>query len=134
MKRRQSPNRRRLQAPPAGTQVPVLEILVGTGRPTLEVTSIAHQTFAIAPVTAPLTLTISTMAFVKVVPERNHWFIKNYFCVQSKVSYWRSRGFTRKALSLVFLHLGLKVGKRRVEGIRDMHSKELENIPWFKKT
>ena len=57
---------------------PVFEVLnIGAGRPTFEVLSnlcIAHQTFFIALITARPWITITTMAFVKVVAERIYWF------------------------------------------------------------
>ena len=53
---------------------PVFEVLIGAGRPTLEVMSIAHQTFTIALISAALRIISTTMDFVKVVPERIYWF------------------------------------------------------------
>ena len=53
---------------------PFFEVLIGAGRPTFEVMSIAHQTFAIALISAALRIISTTMDFVKVVPERIYWF------------------------------------------------------------
>ena len=50
---------------------PFFEVLIGAGRPTFEVMSIAHQTFAIARISAPW---ITVLYCIKVVPERICWF------------------------------------------------------------